>query len=49
MITLPRYIVERNGHTWSIWDTVEHEYTGFEFDTKQAASDKCSNFNQRSQ
>jgi len=48
MTTLPRYIVERTGDTWSIWDTVEHEYTGFEFATKSEASTKAQDFNQRS-
>lgn len=54
MVKLPRYIVEKKGLIYAIWDTVEHEYTGFEFshseheNPKQAASDKCKEFNSKS-
>ena len=50
-ITLPRYIVERNGSMYKIWDTVYHEYTGFEFtpeefeNPKKAASEKNQEIN----
>jgi hypothetical protein len=46
--TLPRYMVERKGEQWAIWDTVEHEYTGFEFTDKQQAVAKAHDFNTRS-
>jgi hypothetical protein len=45
MILLPRYIIERAGQVWVIWDTIEDEYTGFEFATKQEASQKCASIN----
>lgn len=50
-ITLPRYIVEKVSNGYAIWDTVYHEYTGFEFtpeefeNPKRAASEKCQTIN----
>lgn len=44
-ITLPRYIVEKVSNGYAIWDTVEHEYTGFEFPTKNEASEKATKIN----
>jgi len=44
-IKLPRYIVERKGVIYIIWDTLEHEETGFEFSTKEEASEKCQKIN----
>lgn len=45
MVTLPRYIVEKQGSIYAIWDTVEHEYTGFEYPTKIEASEKAAIIN----
>lgn len=48
MITLPQYIVEKVSNGYAIWDTVNHEYTGFEFPSKMEASDKAQEFNSKS-
>lgn len=54
-ITLPQYIVEKvSSALYAIWDTVNHEYTGFEFtpedseDPKKAASTKAQEINAKS-
>jgi hypothetical protein len=52
-VKLPRYIVEKNGTNYAIWDTVEHEYTGFQYSSseyvnpKEEASKKCKEFNSK--
>jgi len=53
MITLPRYIVEKVSNGYAIWDTVYHEWTGFEFkanecqDPKGEAVLKCDDINSK--
>lgn len=46
-VILPRYLVEHKGTEFIIWDTVEHEETGFTFGTKEEASAKCKDINNR--
>lgn len=43
---LPRYLVEKTKTAWAIWDTVEHEWTSFEFDDKRKAADKAKQINE---
>ncbi len=41
---LPRYLLEKTFDTYSIWDTVKHEYVG-EYKTKLEASEKIKQLN----
>ncbi len=47
MILLPRYILEKQGTGWIVWDTVEHEETGYESSSKEEMSAKAKNLNER--
>jgi hypothetical protein len=39
-MNLPHYILEKIDTLWFIWDTVNHEYIGKHFDTKESAESK---------
>ena len=47
MKNLPRYIVEKTGDKWEIWDTVNNEFTGLKFLTKAEASTKAQDLNSK--
>lgn len=52
MQTMPRYMPDKLGGTWSIWDTVKHEWvkeSGVTIDikTKEECIKKCNKLNDK--